>query len=262
MMPINLDSLCAELQKVRREIVNDISAVLRAVTRQDSRGLVDPSDTETASPNYCVWYKDPASVWHLSLPPASSKVIAVGDCVGLSYLQTILQAHPRDLTAQQVRVLAGGTGIAYPISDMAGTMDTGAENESGPDQNEGLDCYETRQDAFDPATENQINKELEYIEHRLRQAELLNDQSRIDSLTSEKKQYLRYLKNGRGINKRPRQLANTAEFSRDAVQKGIGRAIAIIATIDAEAGEFLRKHIRVGYRVRYTGPETAWKFQK
>ena len=105
---IDLNSLREELQKVRHEIVGDLSAVLRSGSGRESPGRVDPSETETASPNYCSWYKDPAAgVWTISLPPNPDKVFSVAHCVGLSYIQVILRACPKELSPSQVQALAG-----------------------------------------------------------------------------------------------------------------------------------------------------------
>jgi len=267
MMPINLDSLCAELQKVRREIVNDISAVLRAVTRQDSRGRVDPSETETASPNYCVWYKDPAAgVWTISLPPNPDKVFSVAHCVGLSYIQVILRACPKELSPSHVQALAGikdSTEIISSAVTPSLVANVGGDGTADDRLTLGISDFETRQHPFDRTALAQIHKQLKDIEASLDEAERNHDQAQRNRLTGDKEELLKNLKAAFGKQNRQRPMSSHEGAARDAVRRGVGRAIDMILRIDADAGRFLRLHIKTSWKCSYTGPEfNKWRFYK
>ena len=144
-------------------------------------------------------------------------------------------------------------------------MDVSNDDEGGAHQgrpDDGRSDFETTQLILDETEKSEIKSRLKEIEESLAEAERNHDQAQIFLCKTEKEGILEFLECASGKGKRPRRMKSPQGLARDAVRNGIKRAIEKISKIDSDAGQFLKKHIKTGWKVSYTGREVDWQFYK
>jgi hypothetical protein len=213
-----------------------------------------------------VWYRDPASgVWNISVPP-KPEGFPVKDLVGLAYIQVALREHGKEAPAFQIQAFAEARKVGATLSSAGpGLLDGNRDDEGIAHEgrlNDGLSGYETTQLVLDKTEMSKIKNELKDIETSLAKAELNHDQAQIVLFKTEKEKILEFLDHARGKGKRSRRMKSPHGLACDAVRNGIVRAIDKISKIDSDAGQFLKKYIKTGWIVSYTGPEVNWQFYK
>ena len=253
-----IERLRPELQALHQEM-SGLRTELQHAFRSPSLQRSEPSEAEIATTELYSWFIDPAAgVWHISVPPDPTRVFHIADCVGLAYIQAVLRVYPNELSPSQVQVLAGnGTAISPfargpQLADLC-VDDVEQENRMCPH-------YENLQLPLDKRAKREVCERLRSICEEIETAERNNDLAQKNSLHFEKEQILEYLDNATGKNNRQRRMSSHEASARDAVRKGIKRAIATIAKVDSNAAEFLNKHIKTGWKVSYIGPEIQWRF--
>jgi hypothetical protein len=212
---------------------------------------------------YCDWFADADDIWHISVPSNPEKKLTVRHCVGMAYIQVVLQAHPRALSPTQVQSLAGNenrtASASFAVRPALNSL-TGM-NES--DRLSNIDDYRSPQDAIDSQARREIGERLNSLKQQRAEAERNNDQAQIDFVNRESEEIEKFLNRASGLGGRSRKLPGSQTRSNDAVRTGIRRAIKeYISKKDAAAGQYLKTHIRTGREISYSGPEVVWKFSK
>jgi len=258
---IDLATLQGELQRLRIQLVRDVWTLLRDERRKEM-GLSSQTHKATAPAGRCVWYQEFAGgVWTISVPLNPEKVLHVADCLGLGYIQVALREYPKQPPAYRVKALAS-KATASPTAPcrLQGSSDEEDEAHEGPPDN-GLSGYEKPQVPFDRKALADIKQKLDSINNELEEARCCNSQAQFDRLTTEKEEILKHVKAAFGLRNRQRQMSSPNNSARESVGKSIRRAIGKISKIDADAGKFLRKHIKIGWEVSYIGPNVEWKLE-
>ena len=197
-----------------------------------------------------VWIKDfEAGTWRVSVPPHPENILVLKHCVGLAYIRVVLGARGQEIPAFQVQALAPEKHSYHTAGNHRQPL-------------EGLGDFESSQVVLDDEAKREYRGRLESIRGEIEEAERWSNRGRIASLRGELKQIVDQLNRATGKNKRTRDMGSPQAAARQAVQKGIVRAIQLVSRSDAAAGQFLKRYIRTGWKVSYAGPEVEWQFEK